>query len=386
MKETDIVNERLYQQIVYAFNNYPPIRQLYLEQNVEISREIHFDSLPFICKDTLSKYSFDDLFAVPKTKISRFFTSSGTTGEKHYVAFTENDWKIQTEILARSFIQSGLTSDDIFYDCIPKSPVFGGHIPDAAVSMVGAAVVPAGKMDIQDHLKMICTIKPTALNGLSFFILKIGGLLPEDIRNRIRRIYVVGECLYPMIREKLQELFSYAEIFSGYGISEMCANNECNDHSGFHYNPDEYIVEVVNQDRDGIGEIVFTTLFSEAMPLIRYKTGDKGKLIRSGCSCGCDWPKIEVIGRLDNMLNIKGKLVDRDELKKAIYSCDGVKFAYLEYYPTEDSRIELFYLGNADERVLSQIIKQRFDITPAIYNKNTIEIDQWKTPFIKVIC
>ena len=381
-----MMNEQLYQQIVYAFNNYLPIRQLYLKQNVEICRELSFENLPFIYKDMLLEYSIDNLFAVPKNRISRFFTSSGTTGEKHYVAFTENDWKIQTEILSRSFIQSGLTEDDIFYDCIPKSPVFGGHIPDAAVSAIGTSIVPAGKMDLQEHIKMICDIKPTVLNGLSFFILKLGGSLPYDIRKGIRLIYVVGECLYPIIREKLQEQFPDSEIFSGYGISEICANNECPDHSGFHYNPDEYIVEIAEPNSNGIGEIVFTNLFSEAMPLIRYKTGDKGRLIKSECRCGCNWPKIEVTGRLDHMINIKGKLIDKDALKKIIYSCDGIKFAYLEYYPTEDSRIELYYSGNTDERVLSELIKQQFDITLDIFNKNNIEIEQWKTPFIKVNC
>ena len=108
--ESDMMNERLYQHIVYAFNNYLPIRHLYLEQNIEISRELRFESLPFICKDILSRYSIDDLFAVPKNRLSRFFMSSGTTGDKHYVAFTENDWKKQAEILSRSFIRSGMTA------------------------------------------------------------------------------------------------------------------------------------------------------------------------------------------------------------------------------------------------------------------------------------
>lgn len=381
-----IINNRLYQQIEYSFKNYLPIKQLYTEHNVEINSKMQFDNLPFICKNILSEYSFDKLFAVPITRISRIFTSTGTTGKKHYVAFTENDWKMQSNILARSFIQSGLTSDDVFYDCVPKSPVFGGHISYAAATQAGATVVPGGKMNTDEHLNMICTIKPTVLNGLSFFILKIGGLLPEDIRTKIKLIYVVGEYLYPLIREKIQQMYPNAEIFSGYGISEMCANNECRDHSGFHYNPEEYIVEVINQDSNGIGEIVFTSLFSEAMPLIRYKTGDKGRLIETGCCCGNEWPKIEVIGRLDQMINIKGKLIDKDELKKVIYSCEKVKFAHLKYYPMEDSRIELHYLGNADREELSEIIKQRFDITPVIFNNDSIEIEQWKTPFIEVIC
>lgn len=298
------------------------------------------------------------------------------------MAYTANDWNIHTAILAHSFACSGLTADDVFYDCIPKSPVFGGHIPDAAADAVGATVIPAGKMDMQEHLKMICTVKPTALNGLSFFILKVGGLLPDEIRYRIKLIYLVGECLYPLIREKIQEKFPNAELFSGYGISEMCANNECPDHSGFCYDKEKYIVEIANQDENGVGEIVFTTLFSEAMPLIRYKTGDKGRIINSDENN----TKIEVLGRLDNMINIKGKLVDKDELKKTIYSCEDIEFAYLEYYPLEDSRIELYYTGKANETVLTERIKQKFNITPAIYCRTGIDTGQWKTQFIRVIC
>lgn len=379
-----MIGEKLYRQITYAFNNYLPIRQLYLDHNVKISREMKFESLPFTCKNILSKYSFDDLFAVPKNKLSRYFTSSGTTGKKHYVAFTENDWNTQIEILSRSFISAGLSAEDIFYDCIPKMPVLGGHIAINAACAAGASVIPAGKISMQDHIEMICVVKPTVLNGLSFFILKLGEKLPIEIKKYIRQIYVAGEFLYPMIREKLQKQFPDSEIFSGYGISEMCSNNECSDHSGFHYNTDEYIVEIADPDSSGIGEIVFTSLYSEAMPLIRYKTGDKGRMISSECKCGCNWPKIEVLGRLDHMINIKGKLVDKDELKKTIYSCDGVKFACLEYYPTEDSRIELYYSGNANDIILKEIVKRKFDITLNIHNVNNIEIDQWKTPFIKV--
>ena len=376
------MNEKLYQQIEYAYNNYPPIRRLYTEQNVQLSRNMSFESLPYINKAILSCCSFDELFAVPVNRLSRIFTSSGTTGEKHYVAYTANDWNAHTAILARSFACSGLTADDVFYDCIPKSPVFGGHIPDAAVDALGAAVIPAGKMDMQEHLKMICTVKPTALNGLSFFILKAGGLLPDEIRSCIRRIYLVGECLYPLIREKIQEQFPNAELFSGYGISEMCANNECPDHSGFCYDREEYIVEIADPDENGVGEIVFTSLFSEAMPLIRYRTGDKGRIV----SADENSTKIEVLGRLDNMINIKGKLVDKDELKKTIYSCKGVEFAYLEYYPLEDSRIELHYTGKVDETVLAGSIKQKFDITPGVYRADAIDTGQWKTQFVRVIC
>ena len=376
------MNDKLYQQTEYAYNNYPPIRQLYRDKNIQLSMDMSFESLPYINKTILSGYSFENLFAVPVNRLSRIYTSSGTTGEKHFVAYTTNDWNIHTAILARSFACSGLTADDVFYDCIPKSPVFGGHIPDAAADAVGAAVIPAGKMDMQEHLKMICTVKPTALNGLSFFILKVGRLLPDEIRYRIRLIYLVGEYLYPLIREKIQEKFPNAELFSGYGISEMCANNECSDHSGFWYDKEEYIVEIADQDENGIGEIVFTSLFSEAMPLIRYRTGDKGRIINSDENS----TKIEVIGRLDNMINIKGKLVDKDELKKTIYSCEGVEFAYLEYYPLEDSRIELYYTGKADETVLTERVKQKFDITPAIYCRAGIDTGQWKTPFIRVIC
>ena len=376
------MDKEIYDRIFYAYKNYRPLRDLYDNNNIELSEDTDFASLPYMDKSLLSKYGFSDLFAVPIEKISRIFTSSGTTGEKHFVAFTENDWNMQAGILAESFLNIGIGNMDIFYDSIPKSPIFGGHIAVSAATRVGAAVIPAGKMELENHIKLINATQPTIINGISFFVLKISENLSAEIRSKVRIILLVGEYLYPQVREKIKALYPFAQVYSGYGISEIAPNNECTDHTGFHYDPSKLIVEISDCDENGVGEITFTSLFSEAMPLVRYKTGDIGFMFHTPCRCGCSWPKINVLGRKDNMINIKGKLIDKDLLKKIVFSEKGIKFAYCKYYPLEDSRLELIYTGDINEDNLLYNIKSQFNITPKIIKSDSINVEQWKTSFI----
>lgn len=78
------MNDKLYRQIKYAYNNYLPIRKLYMEKNIQLSRNMSFESFPYINKTILSRYSFEELFAVPVNRLSRIYTSSGTTGKKTF--------------------------------------------------------------------------------------------------------------------------------------------------------------------------------------------------------------------------------------------------------------------------------------------------------------
>jgi len=375
-------DQRLNSYIINAYKTFKPLYDLYNDNNIDIDNgKFNFAELPFMTKERLSGYSVRDKFAVPFKNISRIFTTSGTTDKPQFIAFTKNDWETAIDILCNSFKISGVTSNDIFYDLIPKNTTYAGNISVRAAERLGAMVIPAGKMETEQHIRVIQEVLPTVLNGLAFFMIKIAAQLPVNVRECVKIIFAVGEYLYDETRNALKELYPNAVVCSGYGISEVFLSNECRMNNGVHYDSEKVMVEVINKNDQGIGELVFTSLYSEAMPLVRYRSGDVGILLSGKCPCGCSMPRLKVLGRLDSMFNIKGKLFSVDLLKKTVYSEQGMIFCYCIYYPNDSARFEIIYSGEINEEHLKHTIKQKFDITPELINNNNIN-EQWKHRFI----
>lgn len=373
------MNTKLKKRIEYAYKNYKPIRTLYEKHDINID-DVEFEQLPYVDKFYLSNFSLAESSAVDLVNITRIFTTSGTTSNQQFVLFTENDWNMQQELLKDSFEKIGISAEDIFYDSIPKTTIFGGYVALGAAEKLGATVISAGKLDKEQHVELICNTCPTVLNGIACFIIKIAYNLPSYIRENIRIICLVGEYLTESVRKQVLDCYPNAKVYSGYGISEICVANECINHDGFHFDPKLIQIELSKEkEEDEYGEVVFTSLFSEAMPLIRYKSGDKGVLYYDNCSCGCRWPRVKILGRIDKMTNIRGKLVSLELLKNYVYSIKGIVGAYCKYYPSKEQRFEIIYEGSIDENELINTIKQHFDITPVVMFK---EIGlQWKNKF-----
>lgn len=369
-----------------TYATYKPIRDLYDRRRVNLQQVFNFSSLPFIDKQWLSQYvNLCDKTAVAAGDLAHIFTTSGTTDSPQFVAYTKQDWEIQTRVLKDSFQKIGITPDDIFYDLIPKTTIFGGYIALYAIEALGATLFPAGIMELSQHTKLITELKPTVLNGLAFFILKLAESLSAEVRKNVRIICLVGEILFDNTRKLVKNCYPNAEIFSGYGISEIGATNECKAHDGFHFDPDLFFLEIKEPDENGIGEVVFTSLFAQAMPLIRFMSGDKGQLLSSPCPCGCLWPRVRIFGRMDGMINIKGKLLDKQLLQKTIYAHNGIVWAHCVYHPNEQSRFEIMYIGDIEENKLHTDIKMQFDLSPILVKYNELPARQWKDKFIEVI-
>ena len=369
-----------------AYASYKPIRDLYDSQGITVQDSTDFYSLPFIDKQWLSQYTkLQDKVAVDIKSLAHIYTTSGSTNASQFVSYTKKDWKTQIEILKDSFQKIGITKTDLFYDLIPKTTIFGGYIPLHAIEALGATLFPAGKIETNQHVRLIAELKPTVLNGLAFFILKVGELLPEEVRKKVRIICLVGEMLFDNTRNHVKAFYPNAEIFSGYGISEIGVANECKVHDGFHFDPSLFFLEIKDPNVDGIGEVVFTSLFSQAMPLIRYKSGDMGQLVSSPCRCGCNWPRVRIFGRMDGMMNIKGKLVDKNLLEKTVYSHKGIVCAHCLYYPNQQSRFEIMYVGDIEEDKLLYDIKMQFDVRPVLMKQKELPDRQWKEKFIEEI-
>lgn len=377
------LNLKINDLVHYAYHSYPPIRKLYQQENVDVGCFCFFE-LPVIDKHFLNQFSYEESFAVSSKDIVRVFTTSGTTGAPSYISLTQQDWDRQIRLLSTTFVDLGITQNDVFYDTVPRTTIFAAYLVLSAIERIGATVFPAGKTEIENHVKFIIDLKPTVLNGLAFFFIKLGEVLPQECRERIRILCLIGEFLYDSIRCKVESLYPNAKIYSGYGISEVLALNECTVQRGFHYNEDEYFIEVLNPDENGIGELTFTNMKAQAMPLIRYKSGDIGRIIDEPCSCGNPNKRFEVLGRIDNNVNIKGKLVNLDALKNHIFGIKGVVTAHCLYFPQEESRFEIHYNGNINEQEAIHKIKNLFGVSPVFF-KDYECTSQWKKGFFKVV-
>lgn len=228
--------------IRYAFDNYKPLRDIYEKCNLSPYQNLKLDQLPFIDKKWLSLYSFNESFAVPKERLIRTFTTTGTTCSPQFVAFTEADWKRQVSLLGESFKKIGIQSGDIFYDIIPRTTIFAAYVALDAAAWTGALTVPAGKLKMEQHLHLLESIRPTVLDGLAFFVLRLGQMMSIPLREHVRIICLVGEPLYESTRHQIKMLFPNATIYSGYGISEIMCVNGCSGNSRYHARQGEFIV------------------------------------------------------------------------------------------------------------------------------------------------
>lgn len=370
--------------LMYAYAHYKPLRDLYQINGVCIDEMTRFTSLPFLSKKWLSAYPLEDSFAVPQDRLSRIFTTTGTTGKPQYVGFTQNDWRRYVDLLSDNFKMLGLGSRHVFYNMLPGTSGIGSWLAMEAASQTGAVTIQGGLQEIDNHLRLINDVKPNAFTGLAFFILRIGEVMPAALRQKVSLIAVVGEPLHAPLRKRLEALFPAAHINCGYGITEVMGVCACCKCGKYHFKESDFIVETISPDENGIGELVFTSLKSEAMPLVRYRSGDRGKILSDSCPGVSSSPAFEVYSRCDDMTNIKGKLVSISQLKAIVLAEKGVSGATCVYENNTGTLI-LYYSGICDEDSLRDKIRSTVGVTPELQNNENIKTAQWKTLFFKSV-
>ncbi|MDV3429503.1 MAG: AMP-binding protein [Bacillota bacterium] len=377
------ITENLRSTLKYAYENFKPVREKYIENNIDLNNVNYLEELPLISKEDLNKYEFYEMLAVKAETVSRIFTTTGTSGRMSMIGLTKQDWKNHVESLKQSLIRLGACKEDIYYDMIPRTTMFAAYVGYTAWEDIGAAVITAGLLPVETHIKLIANFKPTVLFGIASFILSLSEKLSKQDKNRVNKIIVVGEVLDEFTRNKLESAYG-CQVYSGYGISEVMTANECKEKNGFHVKSNEIITEVIDKDEKGYGELVYTCIGREAMPLIRFRSGDYGRVIEEKCPCGCEDYRIQVFGRKDSMVNIKGKLVDINYLKSLIIKEKGIISAKAFYIKGEKTEFIIKYDGNIDESKLARNIKIELGVTPKL-QKECINYCQWKDKFFQVI-
>jgi len=317
--------------------------------------------LPFTVKDDLRRHYPLRLLAVPREEVARIHGSSGTTGKPTFVAYTRRDLDTWSGLVARFLVAGGLRAGMTAHVAFGYGLFTGGFGLHAGIEKVGAAVVPSGGGNTPRQLLLIRDLGAEVLICTPSYALHLAevaraeGHAPGSLPLRLG--HFGGEPWTEEMRLALERELGIL-AFNNYGLSEVIGPGvagECGARQGMHVAEDHFIVECLDPETlepvpDGtVGELVFTSLTKEAMPVVRYRTRDLAALDRSPCPCGRTGVRMgRVVGRSDDMMIIRGVNVFPSQVEEALLRVEGTAPHYL---------IELSRPGTMDEAVVKVEIR-----------------------------
>ena len=286
--------------------------------------------LPFTTKNDLrDNYPFG-LFAVPQSQIVRVHASSGTTGKATVVGYTRKDIAVWSECVARAFAQAGLNRDDVIQIAYGYGLFTGGLGAHYGAENLGATVVPMSTGNTKKLITMMKDFGATAIACTPSYLLHIAETLEaEDAIKDIKlKAAICGaEPWTEQMRLQIEEKLGI-NAFDIYGLSEIMGPGvacDCIYHKGLHVNEDHFLPEILNPDtlapcaEDELGELAFTTLTKEGIPLLRYRTRDLTSISYAKCECGRTTARLSRFkGRSDDMLIIRGVNVFPSQVEAAL--------------------------------------------------------------------
>jgi phenylacetate-coenzyme A ligase PaaK-like adenylate-forming protein len=300
-------------------------------------------ALPFTTKADLWDHYPWGMLAVPREQVVRVHGSSGTGGRPTLVAYSRGDLAVWAEVCARALGCAGAGPGTITHVGYGYGLFTGGLGLHQGAELMGCTVIPASAGQTQRQVTLIRDLRPEILCCTPSYAARLGEALAEAgiARDEISlRAGIFGaepwseamraqiEAVLPL---KALDIYGLSEVV-GPGVSCECIEAQ----AGLHVNEDHFLVEAVDPASgrrvpDGQrGELVFTTLTKEAMPVLRYRTGDVASLDRAACACGRTLARMsKVTGRRDDMLVIRGVNVYPSEVEAVLVAERAVAPHYL---------------------------------------------------------
>ncbi|MFA6873553.1 MAG: phenylacetate--CoA ligase, partial [Bacteroidaceae bacterium] len=297
----NIQSARLKKMVEYVYHNTPFYRKKMQEMGITLDDINSIDDivkLPFTTKiDLRDNYPFG-LCAVPMSQINRIHASSGTTGKPTVVAYTRKDLKVWTECITRCFQAYGADHNDIFQISYGYGLFTGGLGAHQGAENLGASVIPMSSGNTSKQIQLMHDFGATMLcctPSYALFLaeaIKESGIPREDFK--LKRAAFGAEPWTENMRKELEEKLGI-KAYDIYGLSEVAGPGvgfECECQNGTHLNEDHYFPEIVDPNTlqpvapGETGELVFTHLTKEGMPLLRYRTKDLTSLHYETCKCG----------------------------------------------------------------------------------------------------
>lgn len=326
--------ERLKQTVERCYFNVPHYRKLMQEAGIEpedIKSLEDLSRIPFTNKSDLRDNYPYGMFAVSLSEIVRIHSSSGTTGKPTVVGYTRNDVNTWAELMARSLVCGGAGKNDVIHNAYGYGLFTGGLGVHYGAERLGASVIPISGGNTKRQVMIMKDYGSTVLTCTPSYALHIAevaremGLEREDFRLKCG-IFGAEPWSDNMRREIEKKLGIIA--LDIYGLSEVIGPGvamECPEKQGLHVWEDHFLVEVIDPDTGqslppgSTGELVFTSLTKEALPVLRYRTRDISTIIDEPCSCGRTHLRIKRIsGRTDDMVIIRGVNVFPSQIESVL--------------------------------------------------------------------
>ena len=372
----------------------PFYRELF--SNVPSAPPLH--EVPTVDKAVLSARNLDFL-CVPREHVVEIVTTSGTTGQPLLWMLTDADARRLALNEKISFECAGLTAADTVLVAVALDRNFiAGLAYTTGLRELGCAVVRTGASSAALVLETIQRVQPTTIVAVPSFLRHVADKAREagfDLKNSpVKKAVCIGEpvrdgaFVLNSSGRAIENSWS-AKVFSTYGVTEL-ANSlcECDAGAGGHLHDQQLHVEILDDDghavADGeVGEIVATTFGVEAMPLIRYRTGDCAALFRAPCACGRTTPRLgPTVGRKNQKLKFKGASLFPSTLASVLEETAGVEsFVIIARRESElADTVEVLFHGAARVEVLREALQARAKIAPQIRQAAREEIEALQLP------
>lgn len=308
--------------------------------------------IPFTTKEDLRQGFPFDFLAVPLEEVVRLHSSSGTTGTPTVIYHTAQDLERWANQVARCLYMVGMRKTDIFQNMMSYGLFTGGLGMHYGAEKLGAMTIPIGAGNSKRQIWFLQFFKTTAVHILPSYalllaqLIKSEGLDPKKDLN-LRIMLIGAEPHSEETRRRIEELYG-AKAYNSYGLSEMNGPGvafECPYQNGMHLWEDYYIMEVVNPEtgepcQEGeVGELVLTTIYRDATPILRYRTRDLTAFIDEPCPCGRLHRRITRIqGRSDDMFIFRGVNIFPIQIEKVLMNIPEVGNNYRIILEREDYR------------------------------------------------
>lgn len=382
-----IQSERLAQMVERIYFNVPFYRKKLQEKGIEpgdIKSVDQLKELPFTTKaDLRDNYPFG-LFTVPQNEIVRLHASSGTTGKPTVVGYTRKDIQTWSEVVARSLTMAGVGKNDIMQIAYGYGLFTGGLGMHYGAEKVGASVIPISGGNTKKQLQLMEDFGSTVLACTPSYAAFLGESLAKegvDMKNIKLRAGIFGaEPWTNELRKQIENLL-HIKAFDIYGLSEVIGpgvSMECEHQNGMHIFEDHFIPEIIDPETlevlpyGELGELVFTTVTKEAMPLLRYRTRDLTRLHVEKCACGRTLVRMEkCVGRSDDMLIIRGVNVFPSQIESVLLEMSETSPHYQLVVERENNLDTLTINVEVDSQFWSDEIKVLEDLKKRIFHNIT---------------
>jgi len=368
-------SQRLSEVVRRAYENVPAYRKKLDEAGLgprDIRSIADLAKLPFTTKDDLrDNYPFG-LFAVPMDKVVRIHASSGTTGKHTVVGYTREDIELWAQVIARTLAAGGTRPGDVAQISYGYGLFTGGLGLHYGAEKIGAAVIPTSGGQTKRQIQIMQDFGSTVLcctPSYALVIAETGMEAGVDFSQLpIRAGFLGAEPWSEAMRREVEAKMGILAL-DIYGLSEIIGpgvSYECPEKVGLHVCEDHFYPEVIDPETGEVlpagkaGEIVFTTLTKQALPLLRYRTRDLTTLYEEPCRCGRTHRRMDhVRGRSDDMLIIRGVNVFPSQIEHVLMGIEGTSAHYLLVVDRKPGRLdELEVWVEVSQEKFSDEVKQ----------------------------